>query len=68
MSYFPTDIPFMSDDELKENGIHIPKEAHGHWIDVGSLSCRCDQCGCKNNKQTRFCPNCGAKMDAQGEE
>lgn len=26
MSYFPCDIPFMSDDELKENGIHIPKE------------------------------------------
>lgn len=25
MSYFPTDIPFMSDDELKENGIHISK-------------------------------------------
>lgn len=25
MSYFPCDIPFMSDDELKENGIHIPK-------------------------------------------
>lgn len=25
MSYFPTDIPFMSDKELKENGIRIPK-------------------------------------------
>ena len=25
MSYFPTDIPFMSDEELKENGIRIPK-------------------------------------------
>ena len=25
MSYFPCDIPFMSDDELKETGIHIPK-------------------------------------------
>lgn len=24
MSYFPTDIPFMSDEELKENGIRIP--------------------------------------------
>lgn len=23
MSYFPTDIPFMSDDELKENGIKL---------------------------------------------
>lgn len=26
MSYFPCDIPFMSDEELKENGIHILKE------------------------------------------
>ena len=26
MSYFPCDIPFMSDEELKENGIRIPKE------------------------------------------
>lgn len=25
MSYFPCDIPFMSDEELKENGIRIPK-------------------------------------------
>lgn len=26
MSYFPCDIPFMSDEELKENGINIPKD------------------------------------------
>ena len=26
MSYFPCDIPFMSDEELKENGINIPKK------------------------------------------
>ena len=24
MSYFPTDIPFMSDEEMRENGIRIP--------------------------------------------
>lgn len=24
MSYFPTDIPFMSDEELKENGLKKP--------------------------------------------
>ena len=27
MSYFPCDIPFMSDEELKENGIMIHKDA-----------------------------------------
>lgn len=26
MGYFPSDIPFMSGDELKENGIKIPKD------------------------------------------
>lgn len=26
MGYFPSDIPFMSEDELKENGIKIPKD------------------------------------------
>jgi len=35
----------------------------GHWIDKGSLSCRCSECGCKSNKETRFCANCGAKME-----
>lgn len=24
MSYFPTDIPYMSDEELKENGLKKP--------------------------------------------
>ena len=26
MSYLPCDIPFMSDEELQENGIQIPKD------------------------------------------
>ena len=26
MGYFPSDIPFMSEEELKENGIKIPKD------------------------------------------
>lgn len=34
----------------------------GKWLDTGSLSCRCSICGVKNNRQTRFCPSCGAKM------
>lgn len=38
---------------------------HAHWYDVGSLSCRCSACGCKNNKETAYCPNCGAKMDKE---
>jgi hypothetical protein len=34
----------------------------GMWYDVGSLSCRCSECGCKANKEYSYCPNCGARM------
>lgn len=40
----------------------------GMWMDKGSLSCRCSECGCKNNKETAFCPNCGAQMKVQMEK
>lgn len=33
MSYFPSDIPFMSEEERKENGIRIPKDQKSN-IDV----------------------------------
>lgn len=44
---------------------HMPIR-HAHWTDKGSLSCRCSRCGCKNTKESKYCPNCGAKMDEKG--
>ena len=44
----------------------VRPNVHGEWVDVGSLSCRCNNCGCKNNKPTRFCPNCNADMRGDG--
>ena len=41
---------------------------HGYWYDCGSLSCRCSKCGCKNNRETAHCPNCGTCMDIVREE
>ena len=32
----------------------------GEWFDVGSLSCRCSNCGCKSPREYSFCPNCGS--------
>lgn len=46
----------------------VAKVRHGHWWDRGSLSCRCSCCGCKNNRETRYCPNCGARMDESEKE
>ena len=43
------------------------KQNEGEWYDKGSLSCRCSMCGGKSNKESRFCPNCGAKMKGGAE-
>ena len=39
-----------------------PEQKTGYWFDVGSLSCRCSECGGKSNRESRYCPNCGAWM------
>lgn len=40
-------------------------DTHAHWFEVGSLSCRCSACGCKNDRETAYCPHCGSKMVAK---
>lgn len=40
----------------------VVRVQHGHWFDIGSLSCRCSMCGCKNDRVRPYCPVCGAKM------
>ena len=45
----------------------VAEVRHGHWTDVGSLSCRCSECGCKNSRETAYCPICGARMDKEDE-
>ena len=40
----------------------------GYWFDVGSLSCRCSECGCKNNRESKYCPECGAYMKGENND
>ena len=57
-------------DDIDLNSIPTADVApvrHGTWTDIGSLSCRCSECGCKNNRTTLYCPNCGARMDKEDE-
>lgn len=49
-------------DELKEIRKEKKEVKHGEWVDKGSLSCRCSNCGCKSSKESKFCPECGADM------
>lgn len=41
--------------------IEYDRQKIGCWFDIG-VSCRCSNCGCKNNKTTNYCPSCGAFM------
>ena len=43
----------------------VAEVRHGTWTDIGSLSCRCSECGCKNNRTTPYCPWCGARMNKE---
>lgn len=39
------------------------QKVSARWFDRGSLSSRCSNCGCKSTKESKYCPNCGARME-----
>ena len=46
---------------------------HGRWVEIPSLiglpwKVRCDHSGCPQDYKHNYCPNCGAKMDGDGNE
>ena len=60
----PPNEPITLEQGLVRTVSHV---RHGYWYDCGSLSCRCSECGCKNNRETAYCPNCGVRMDKENE-
>lgn len=52
------------DSNLKKISITPQEPKTGHWIWNNSLfnSWTCSECGLDNDKETDYCPNCGAKM------
>ena len=62
-------------DHLLANGVIV--QAHGEWIEQSDgwdgvlytcSACRCDWCtidGTPFENNMRYCPECGAKMDAE---
>ena len=43
---------------------------HGRWVELPmprtQWKYRCGQCGCPQDYKHNYCPNCGAKMDGDG--
>ena len=61
------DNTFIEEELKKVPSVHAESKTV-YWFDVGSLSCRCSECGCKNNKESNYCPECGAYMKGESND
>lgn len=57
-------------DEAKKMAIKALEQEPktGHWIDHQEgrwIYAKCSECGTVHDTQTNYCPNCGAKMEAE---
>ena len=46
----------------------LKQQRTGKWIVMSSEICKCSKCKLFSDKMTKFCPNCGAKMDLEVKE
>ena len=50
----------------------VVQVVHARWVNYSPVTIKCSQCGHVIHdwrySECKYCPNCGAKMDAQGEE
>ena len=71
----PQDLCPTCERALKRLGVYVAPVRHGKWINAyisGVHHLRCSECG-EYTEATwhasfdyKYCPNCGAKMDADG--
>ena len=45
----------------------VAEVKHGKWTSNGLMNPQCSLCRKYNIEKSRFCPNCRAKMDGEGE-
>lgn len=43
---------------------HVVPAVHAYWFDDG-VAVKCSRCGWYMRYETRYCPDCGAKMDEE---
>jgi hypothetical protein len=63
----PVGIPFLLSVIEQLPAVDAVEVRHGHWLRTPTAWVYCSVCGeeppQETNARTRFCPNCGAKMD-----
>lgn len=53
----------------KQEDADVQEVRHGHWIFSGDYTSTCSYCNddvdVDHEKEPKYCPNCGAKMDEE---
>ena len=52
-------------EDGKKDAVEV---VHGRWVDILSwkFGWKCSECGWMVESRGNYCPNCGAKMDGDG--
>lgn len=65
---FIGDAPTIDSERRKGKWIRCENPMYSPFDDSDQYTYRCTVCYKKNDKQTKYCPNCGAKMNGEGDD
>lgn len=60
-------LPVADAQEVRHGKWHESRFGNGITVPISKYYI-CNQCSHTSSKKTRYCPNCGAKMDGKGNE